>query len=120
VYYWFLLDWVGPLLVIPTVLAGPTRISIQWDWLGLAILLVPLGLDGPTTINSNWIGWAQVYYWFLLDWVGPLLLIPMGLGQPTRINMQWVWLGPALLLVPFGLGGPTAINSNRIGWAYYN
>jgi hypothetical protein len=75
---------------------------------------------GLPVLIFNGIGWAQLYYWFLLDWMGLLLLIAMGLGGPASINIQWDWLGPAVLLVSFGLGGPATINFNRIGWACQN
>jgi hypothetical protein len=75
---------------------------------------------GPPELISNGIGWAQLNYWFPLDWMGLQLLIAMGLGGPTSINIQWDWVGPAVLLVSFGLGGPATINYNQIGWACQN
>jgi hypothetical protein len=43
-----LLDWAGPQLLISMGLGGPTKINIQWDWVGPAVLLV-----------SFWIGWTH-------------------------------------------------------------
>jgi hypothetical protein len=42
-----LLDWVGPQLLIPMGLGGPTAMNIQWDWVGPPVLLV-----------CFWTGWA--------------------------------------------------------------
>jgi hypothetical protein len=49
---------VGPPLLIPMGLGGPSRINMHCDWAGPAVLLVAIGLGGPTTINTNGIGWA--------------------------------------------------------------
>jgi hypothetical protein len=68
----------------------------------------------PLELVSNGNGWAQLYYWSLLDLLGPLLLIAIGLGG---IKIPFDLLGPAILLVLLGLAGPT-INCHGIGWAY--
>jgi hypothetical protein len=45
-----LLDWVGPPVLIPMGLGGPSTINMQWYWVGPHVLLV-----------CYWIGWAHQY-----------------------------------------------------------
>jgi hypothetical protein len=81
-YYWLLSDWVGPLLLIPNILAGPTRINIQRDWLGPPI------------------------HW---DWLGPLFSIPIWLGGSATISIQKGLGRLQVLLVSFRLAQPATI-----------
>jgi hypothetical protein len=79
---------VGPPLLIPIALGGPTRINIHWDWVGPLVLLVPIGLGGPTTINikSDWLGPAELFVSFGLG--GPATMIAMALGAPARLHIH--------------------------------
>jgi hypothetical protein len=76
-------------------------------------------------LRSHLICWAQPYYWFCWDWLGPLL-IAMGLASPSCIigafgtgwaSYYWLQLDWLLLeqLISNDIGGPSCI-IDSIGW----